>query len=76
MTTHMMSTFSSANFHFFSDSETWKSDVVDERLEPINGFVRVPESPGLGLTLNREKLAQLKELTLPHQAKWIIASRF
>ena len=76
MTAHMMSTFPSANFHFFSDSETWKSDVVDERLEPTNGFARVPESPGLGLTLNREKLEQLKELTLPHQEKWIVASRF
>jgi hypothetical protein len=76
MTAHMMSTFPSANFHFFSDSETWKSDVVDERLEPTNGFARVPESPGLGLTLNREKLEQLKELTLSHQEKWIIASRF
>ena len=76
MTTHMMSTFPSANFHFFGDTETWKSDVVNERLEPINGFVRVSESPGLGLTLNREELERLKKLKLPDQEKWIIKSQF
>jgi len=76
MTTHMMSAFPSANFHFFGDTETWKSDVVNERLEPINGFVRVPESPGLGLTLNREELERLKKLRLPDQEKWIIKSQF
>ena len=76
MTTHMMSAFPSANFHFFGDTETWRSDVVNERLEPINGFVRVPESPGLGLTLNREELERLKKLRLPDQEKWIIKSQF
>ena len=76
MTTHMMSAFPSANFHFFGDTETWKRDVVNERLEPINGFVRVPESPGLGLTLDREELERLKKLRLSDQEKWIIKSQF
>ena len=76
MTTHMMSAFPSANFHFFGDTETWKRDVVNERLEPINGFVRVSESPGLGLTLDREELERLKKLRLSDQEKWIIKSQF
>ena len=76
MTTHMMSAFPSANFHFFGDTETWKKYVVNERLEPINGFVRVPESPGLGLTLDREELERLKKLRLSDQEKWIIKSQF
>ena len=76
MTTHMMSAFPSSNFHFFGDTETWRSDVVNERLEPINGFVRVPELPGLGLTLDREELERLKKLQLPDQEKWIIKSQF
>jgi L-alanine-DL-glutamate epimerase-like enolase superfamily enzyme len=50
MAMHMMAAFPSANFHHLCDVETWKSDVVKERLEPVNGFVRVPETPGLGLT--------------------------
>ena len=76
MTTHMMAAFPSANFHFFSDVETWKSSPVKERLEPINGFLRVPEAPGLGLTLDRDELERLKSLELPQQEKWILKSTF
>lgn len=76
MTAHMMAAFPSANFHFISTTETWKSDVVVERLEPVNGFVRVPESPGLGVTLDREELERLQDLLLPRQDKWIIRSGF
>ena len=76
MTTHMQAAFKTASFHFHCDSETWSADVVRERLEPINGLVRVPEKPGLGLTLDRAALERLKQLKLPEQSKWIIKSRF
>ncbi len=76
MTTHMMAAFPTANFHFFSDTETWKSDVVKEQLEPVNGFVRVPENPGLGVTLDRDELERLENLKLPEQNRWIIKSQF
>ncbi|MXZ74337.1 MAG: hypothetical protein F4207_06620 [Gemmatimonadetes bacterium] len=76
MIAHMMASFPSANFHFISATETWKSDVVTERLEPVNGFVRVPETPGLGVTLDREELERLKRLELPRQGRWIIRSRY
>ena len=76
MTTHMMAAFPTATFHFFADTETWQDDVVKERLEPINGFLRVPEKPGLGLTLDRDALERLESLKLPEQEKWIIKSQF
>ena len=76
MTTHMMAAFPTATFHFVTAGEIYKSDVVNEPLEPVNGFVRVPESPGLGLTLDRNALERLKHLELPAQAPWIIKSRF
>ena len=76
MTTHMMAAFPSANFHFYSDTETWTDDVVHERLDPVNGFVRVPEKPGLGLSLDRQALERLEELEMPTMPRWIIASRF
>jgi hypothetical protein len=72
----MQSAFKTASQHFHCDAETWKHDVVDERPEPINGFLRVPEKPGLGVTLNREKLEQLKKVRLPEKEKWIIKTRF
>ena len=76
MTTHMMAAFPTATFHFISTTETWKSDVVHERLEPVNGFVRVPEGPGLGVTLDRDELERLKKQELPAQPKWLIKSQF
>jgi L-alanine-DL-glutamate epimerase-like enolase superfamily enzyme len=76
MTTHMMAAFPTASFHFFGDAETWKDDVVQERLEPVNGFLRVPEKPGLGVTLDRDELARLENLKLPEQQRWIIKSQF
>lgn len=76
MTTHMQSAFPTAHLHTHSDAETWKADVVNETINPVNGLVRVPTKPGLGVTLNREKLEQLKSLKLPAQPKWIIRSKF
>ena len=76
MTAHMTAAFPTATFHFFNDTETWRSDVVRERLEPVNGFVRVPEKPGLGLTLDRGELERLARLEAPVPAPWIVRSKF
>ena len=76
MTVHMQAAFKTAHLHFNSDSETWKADVVKERLEPVNGLIRVSERPGLGLTLDRDELERLKQLKLPEQPKWIIKTRY
>jgi hypothetical protein len=76
MTVHMMAAFPSATLHTISCAETWQRDVVQERLEPINGLVRVPEAPGLGLTLDRAELERLKRLPRQEPQRWIIKSRF
>lgn len=75
MTTHMQAAFPTAWLHFHCDAETWKSDVVSPRPDPIHGFIRVSEEPGLGVGLDRDELARLKERRPPPQAKWIIKSR-
>jgi L-alanine-DL-glutamate epimerase-like enolase superfamily enzyme len=76
MTCQMMAAFPSANFHFFSDCETWSDDVVHERSQPVNGFLPVSERPGLGVSLDREALERLTKLELPAACKWILRSRF
>jgi L-alanine-DL-glutamate epimerase-like enolase superfamily enzyme len=76
MTSHMQAAFKTASFHVISLAETRKSDVVKERRDPINGFVRVSERPGLGVTLDRAELERLKNLKLPKHPKWIIKTRF
>ena len=56
MTTHMQAAFPTASFHFISTSERWKSDVVKSRMQPVNGLLRVPEKPGLGVELDEAEL--------------------
>jgi galactonate dehydratase len=76
MIAHMMVAFPSATLHSVSASETWRSDVVTERLNPINGVLRVPEEPGLGLTLDRDELDRLKALSLPPLKSYILKTVF
>ncbi len=76
MTAHMMATFPSAKFHFITTAEIFKGDVVNERLDPVNGFLRVPEAPGLGVTLNMEELERLENRQVPENKRWIVKSKF
>jgi len=76
MAMHMMAAFPSATLHLVTSSETWKSDVVKEQLEPINGMVRVPEKPGLGLTLDREELERLKKIGPAAKKSWIVKTTY
>ena len=76
MTTHMQAAFKTASLHFHSDAETWSDDVTNERLEPTNGFLRVPERPGLGVTLDREALERLKNNNPPEQPPYILKTTF
>ena len=73
---HMQAATPTGYLHCGSGNEILKSDVVTERLRPINGFARVPETPGLGVTLDRKELERLAGLSLPDRPKWIIRSRF
>jgi len=50
--------------------------VVEERLQPVNGFIRVPEEPGLGLTLDREALERYQSAKAPEPEAWIIKNTF
>ena len=76
MVTHMMAAFPSANLHFNSCTEIWKSDIVKEQTDPVNGFLRVSEAPGLGVTLDRAELERLKSLERRPLPRWIIRSRY
>ncbi len=75
-TAHQMAAYPTANFHFITTAERFAGDVVTERPQPVNGFLRVSEQPGLGLTLDREALERLEALELSPQKPFIIRSRF
>jgi galactonate dehydratase len=76
MAIHMMAAFPSATFHLITSSETWKSDVVHQRLDPINGMVRVGEEPGLGLSLDRDELERLKKVKPAKKKSWIVKTTY
>ena len=76
MVAHMMAAFPTATFHSVSATESLAGDVVEERLQPVNGFIRVPEEPGLGLTLDREALERYQSAKAPEPATWIIENTF
>jgi L-alanine-DL-glutamate epimerase-like enolase superfamily enzyme len=76
MISHMQAAFKAASFPFICLAECWKSDVVQERRDPTNGFLRVSERPGLGVTLDRSELERLKKLKQPNQEKWILKTRY
>ena len=76
MVAHMMAAFPTATFHSVSATESLAGDVVEERLQPVNGFIRVPEEPGLGLTLDREALERYQSAKAPEPETWIIENTF
>ncbi|HEX6506142.1 MAG TPA: enolase C-terminal domain-like protein, partial [Chloroflexota bacterium] len=50
-----------AHYHHLTD------DIIDGgKLQYEDGAIRVPEAPGLGITLDRDKLRQYHELYLEH----------
>jgi L-alanine-DL-glutamate epimerase-like enolase superfamily enzyme len=60
MVVHMAAAFRMATMHHMTDTFAWEEDVVTPVLKVVNGVVRVPEEPGLGLKLDREALERLK----------------
>lgn len=56
---------STANLTLASDSHYHhlKDDIITERFEYKNGAMKVPTGPGLGVTLDRDKLAKYHELS-------------
>lgn len=57
---HMAAAFEMATLHHVTDSFSWEEDVVDHPMVVTAGTVPVPEEPGLGVRLDRDRLERLK----------------
>ena len=57
---HMAAAFERATLHHVTATNLWDEDVTEPVFEVVCGQVQVPEEPGLGIRLNREKLERLK----------------
>lgn len=73
MTVHMMAAFPSAHFHFVNaTTEVSSARFVTEPLNPINGLIRVPEKPGLGVELDMDVVERLERIAPPTKPTFII----
>lgn len=80
MNAHMSSVFTTATFHSVSATEVWPEDVCEPCAyhEVINGTIRVTDTPGLGVSVNRETLERLKarRRNPRHDALYLIKSTY
>ena len=77
MNAHMMAAFPSARFHFVNATTEVSSErFVTEPLNPVNGFIRVPEGPGLGVELDMDEVRRLERIEPAAKPRFIIVSRY
>ena len=57
---HLAAALERASLHHVTCTNLWEEDVVEPQSQVVGGQVRVPEDPGLGLTLDRDALERLK----------------
>ena len=74
MVVHMAAAFEQATLHHVTLAHLWEEDVV-EPFVVVAGQVRVPEEPGLGVTLDRAMLERLKATEPPPMPRALIRVR-
>jgi hypothetical protein len=55
---HEVAVVKMATIDHVDNCHLWKEDVVKETMPVVDGSVQVPQAPGLGVELDREKLAK------------------
>lgn len=66
-------TFMSMEYWVFPGTEVLRSKILkDEPLEMKNGYVKVPQKPGIGVELNEEEVAKytVKEWSIPPESSY------
>ena len=77
MNAHMMAAFPSAHFHSVNATTEVSSErFVTEPLNPVNGFIRVPERPGLGVELDMGEVRRLEQIEPAAKPRFILVSRY
>jgi len=54
----------------------WEDDVTVERMPVVGGSVEVSNKPGLGITLDREKLERYVKAPRPKQSRFLVRVRY
>jgi len=69
---HMGAAFDRATLHHVTATNLWEEDVVEPTFPVVSGQVRVPQTPGLGVKLDRGALERLKARPLPPLPKALV----
>ena len=57
---HLGAVLSQAELPAITCHELWESDLLETRLAVVNGTIAVSESPGLGITVDEDALAEYR----------------
>ena len=59
-TAHLGSVLSHAQLPYITCHELWQHDLLKKRLEVVDGYIAVPDGPGLGVELDEKALAKYR----------------
>jgi len=72
---HEVAVFKMATIDHVNGCHLWSEDVVKEKMPVVDGSVAVPNGPGLGVELDREKLARWTDTSPVDKGRFLIRIR-
>ena len=73
---HQVAVFRMATIDHVNLCHLWKDDVTVESMPVVGGCVEVPGGPGLGVTLDREKLEKYENAPPPDYGRHLVRLRY
>jgi len=73
---HEVAAFKMAVLDHVNLDNLYKDDVTTERFSVVGGSIAVPKGPGLGVTLDREKLEKYKKTPQPAPARLLVRVKY
>ena len=73
---HQAAVFKMATIDHVNLARLWKEDVTNEQMPINDGQVKVPQGPGLGVTLNSEKLRRYESAARPRHMPFLVRIRY
>ncbi|MDE2757095.1 MAG: hypothetical protein OXI92_11180, partial [Acidobacteriota bacterium] len=73
---HEVAVFPMAVLDHVNGCHLWKEQVTREDMPVVGGSVALPDGPGLGISLDREKLKRLAQAPRPRQTRFLVRTRY
>ncbi len=73
---HEAAVFKMATLDHVNGCSLWKDDVTVETMPVVGGSVKVLEKPGIGVTIDREKLSRYEKAPRPTQSRFLVRTRY